>query len=178
VAAQEHETAVVVPVPDVEPVISAWRDQFDSSAAQGMPAHVTALYPFLPADRFGAQALTRLRRLCAERPILKVEFRRAARFPGVLYLEPEPSDGLRQLTLEIAGQWPEAPPYRGAFSEIIPHLTVVHGVAPDVLDMIDAHVLRSLPITTPLVEARLYVFDGERWWMRARLPFHPHSRNG
>jgi 2'-5' RNA ligase superfamily len=95
VAAEEHETAVVVPVPDAEPVVSAWRDQFDSSAAQGMPAHVTALYPFLPAERLETQALTRLRRLCAERPVLKVEFRRTARFPGVLYLEPEPSDGLR-----------------------------------------------------------------------------------
>ena len=28
--------------------------------------------------------------------------------------------------------------YRGAFSEIIPHLTVVHGVAGGVLDIIDA----------------------------------------
>lgn len=178
VPAQEHETAVVVPVPDAEPVVSAWRERAGGSAAQGMPAHVTALYPFLPEDRLGTEALTRLRRLCAGRPILDVEFTRAARFPGVLYLEPEPSDGLRQLTLEIAGRWPEAPPYRGAFSEIIPHLTVVHGVAGGVLDMIEARVLRSLPIATSLVEARLYVFDGERWRVRARLPFQPHPRNG
>jgi len=152
--------------------VSAWRDQFDNSAAQGMPAHVTAPYPFLPADRLGTQALARLRRLCAERPVLRVEFRRAARFPGVLYLEPEPSDGLRQLTLEIAGQWPEAPPHQGTFSEIIPHLTVVHGVAGGVLDMIEPRVLRRHPITTSLVEAPLYVFDGERWRVRARLPFN------
>jgi 2'-5' RNA ligase len=160
-------------VPPAEPVVSAWRDQFDSSAAQGMPAHITALYPFLPEDRLGTEALTRLRRLCARRPVLEVEFKRPARFPGVLYLEPEPSDGLRQLTIEIAGQWPEAPPYRGAFAEIIPHLTLAQGVAAAVLDMIEARVPRSLPIAASLVEAHLYVFDGERWRMRARLPFHP-----
>jgi hypothetical protein len=40
-----------------------------------------------------------------------------------------------------------------------------------VLDRIEARVLRRLPITTSLVEAHLYVFDGERWRVRARLPF-------
>ena len=172
------ETALVIPVPDAEPVVAAWRNRFDSSAAQGMPAHITAVYPFIPADRLGTEALARLGRLCAARPVLEVQFRRTARFPGVLYLESAPSDGLRQLTLEVAGQWPEAPPYRGAFSEIIPHLTVAHGVAPDVLDMVEARVQRSLPISTSLVEARLYVFDGEGWRMRARLPFQPPTRSG
>ena len=89
-AAQEHESAVVVPVPDAEPVVSAWREQADGPAAQGMPAHVAALYPFLPEDRLGTEALTRLRGLCAERPIRDVEFTGPAWFPGVLYLEPEP----------------------------------------------------------------------------------------
>jgi hypothetical protein len=35
-------------VPAAEPVVSTWRERFDGSAAQGMPAHITALYPFLP----------------------------------------------------------------------------------------------------------------------------------
>lgn len=172
------ETAVVVPVPDAEPVVSAWREQFDSSAAQGMPAHVTALYPFLPEDQLTSAALTRLSNLCAERSSPDVAFKRAARFPGVLYLEPEPPDGLRRLTLDIARQWPEAPPYRGAFAEVIPHLTVAHGVPDDVLEMVEAQVLRGLPITTTLVEARLYVFDHKRWRLRGHLPFQSHPQHG
>ena len=84
VPAERGETAIVVPVPDAEPTLSAWRKRFDSSAAQGMPAHVTALYPFLPEDRLLSEALTRLRELCAERHSMKVTFPRAAPFPGVL----------------------------------------------------------------------------------------------
>jgi len=89
----------------------------------------------------------------------------------VLYLDPEPADGLRQLTLAIAERWPQALAYGGAFDEVIPHLTVAHGAADDVLDDIEADVLRGLPVSTRLVEALLYVFDGERWRPRARLPF-------
>ena len=41
-------SAVVVPGPAVESAVSSWRDRLDRSAAQGMPAHITALYPFRP----------------------------------------------------------------------------------------------------------------------------------
>jgi hypothetical protein len=97
--------------------------------------------------------------------------RRTARFPGVLYLDPEPADGLRQLTLAIAGRWPKAPPYGGAFDEVIPHLTVAHSVADGLIDEIDAAVLQGLPISTRLVGACLYVFDGAPWQLRTWLSF-------
>ena len=95
----------------------------------------------------------------------------------MLYLSPEPADGLRQLTLDIAAQWPEAPPYRGAFADVVPHLTVAHGVQDGLLDSVEARVLGGLPITTTLVEARLYAYDGERWGVRARLPFRSDQRD-
>jgi hypothetical protein len=56
----------------------------DGSAAQGMPAHITALSPFLPEGRLTDEVLARLRELCAGLPVLDVEFRRTARFPDVL----------------------------------------------------------------------------------------------
>jgi hypothetical protein len=89
------QVAVVVPVPAAESVVSPWRERFDRSAAQGMPAHITALYPFLDVDLLTEAVVTALRQLCAELPILDVVFRRTARFPGVLYLSPEPADELR-----------------------------------------------------------------------------------
>ena len=148
-----------------------WRARFDGSAAQGMPAHITLLYPFLRDDRLDKEVLARLRDLCAELTVFDVRFRRTARFPGVLYLDPEPAEELRQLTVAIAERWPEAPPYGGMFDAVIPHLTVAHGAGDDVLDDIEAEVLRSLPLRTRLAEACLYVFDGERWQRRVRMPF-------
>ena len=160
-----------MPVPAVEPLVSVWRERFDSSAAEGMPAHITALYPFLSGDRLTDEVRDQLRCLCAQLPVLDVVFRRTGRFPGVLYLDPEPADGLRQLTAAIAERWPDAPPYGGSFQEVIPHLTVAHRAGDGVLADIEADVLRSLPISARLEEAGLYVFDGHRWRRRARLTF-------
>lgn len=151
--------------------MASWRERFDRSAAQGMPAHITALYPFLPEHRLTGDVLARLRELCAEVPVLDVEFRRVGRFPEVLYLDPDPADGLRHLTGAIAEQWPEAPPYGGSFDDVIPHLTVAHGAGTGLLDDIEADVARGLPISTRLSQACLYVFDGALWRPRARLPF-------
>ena len=66
-----------------------------------MPAHVTALYPFLPEHRLTDAVLAQLSELCAGLPILEIVFRRLGRFPDMLYLAPEPAGGLRELTLPI-----------------------------------------------------------------------------
>lgn len=110
--------------------------------------------------------------MCFELPVLDVQFPRTARFSETLYLDPEPADGLRKLTRAIAAQWPETPPCGGAFDEVIPHLTVAHGVGDHVLDHVEAAVRRGLPLSTRLAEARLYVFDGAFWQPRAQLPFN------
>jgi hypothetical protein len=46
VAYDAGESAIIVPVPAVEPLVSQWRQRFDVSARHGVPAHITVLYPF------------------------------------------------------------------------------------------------------------------------------------
>jgi 2'-5' RNA ligase len=171
-----RRTAVVVPVPEAEPVVARWRSRFDASAAAGMPAHVTALFPFVAADDAVVAALSAL---CANLPPLEVEFRRCARFPGVvLYLVPEPADGLRHLIEAIAERWPETPPYEGRFEDIVPHLTVADGVDEEVAGEIEAALRPSLPIRAHLGGACLYEFDGARWQRLAVLPFRGRTAAG
>jgi 2'-5' RNA ligase len=164
-------TAIVVPVPAAEPVVAAWRERFDPSAAEGMPAHITVLYPFLSSERLMGATLARLRNICAEWPTLDVVFTRTRRFPDVLYLEPEPASGLLQLTAAIAEQWPEAPPYGGRYDEVVPHLTVATDADADALREVEVAVTRELPLRAWLVEARVYVYARGRWQQEARLPF-------
>ena len=45
------ESAVLLAVPEAEPLVHEWRAVGDPSAAHGVPAHVTLLYPFLPSDQ-------------------------------------------------------------------------------------------------------------------------------
>jgi hypothetical protein len=47
-SAPASESVVLVPVPEAERVVSPHRAQLDRSAALGVPAHVTVLYPFVP----------------------------------------------------------------------------------------------------------------------------------
>jgi 2'-5' RNA ligase superfamily len=168
---ERRQSAVVVPVPAAEPVVRGWRQRYDASARLGMPAHVTLLYPFLSAERLTAAALARLRGLCAERPAIDSEFIGTGRFPGVLYLAPDPPEPYRELTEAITATWPEAPPYGGAFDSVIPHLTVADGAAESRLAVIERDLARQLPVSAHLSEARLFVFDGTRWRVQARLPF-------
>ena len=44
-------SALVVAVPDAEPVVGHLMLRLDANAVLGVPAHVTVLFPFVPADR-------------------------------------------------------------------------------------------------------------------------------
>jgi 2'-5' RNA ligase len=105
----------------------AWRRQFDSAAAAGVPAHVTIIYPFLPQQDINEEVMGNLRRLIADHPSFIVTFAQCGEFPDVLFLVPDPDDPFRRLTAEMVQRWPEAPPYAGLITDPIPHLTITHG---------------------------------------------------
>ncbi|WP_406425060.1 2'-5' RNA ligase family protein [Streptomyces sp. NBC_01589] len=161
------ETALIVKVPEAEPVVGSWRERFDASVGAGVPAHVSVLYPFLSQDRVGDQVLGVLGELFGSHSAFDLHFRGCGRFPGVLYLAPESDDQFRALTLAVADRWPEAPPYGGQFAEVIPHLTVAHGQEPSVLDAVEADLSSRLPVTTRVSSVQLLVFDGILWRERA-----------
>src|ERR1700754_3018941 len=141
------ETTLVAKIPEAEPLVGRWRPRLDPFAADGVPAHVTILYPFLDHNRLDEVVLSRLGTLIAAHPAFNVEFSGCGRFPGVLYLAPSPSQPFKALTEAVAGQWPEARPYGGRFAEIIPHLTVAHQQEPQLLDHVETELTTKLPLT-------------------------------
>lgn len=163
------QSAILLPVGAAEVAVAPWRRRFDPCAAQGVPAHVTALIPFLPAERLSTSVLSGVGEVCARTPRFEVTLRRFGRFPGVLYLDPEPASPFRELTEALVRAWPELKPYEGRFAEIIPHLTVADGVGAEQSNNIQASVATMLPIRATITEACLYVFDGAVWRLRARL---------
>jgi 2'-5' RNA ligase len=160
---------VVVTVPDAEPAVGEWRLRHTHDAPAGMPPHVTLLFPFVPAERVD-EVEEPLAGLVAVAPAFDLAFRRTARFPEVLYLDPEPAEPFLTLTAAIAAEWPEHAPYEGAFDTVIPHLTVAESRDPAVLDRIAAEVEPHLPVQTRVREASLFVEDDGRWREHTRLP--------
>ena len=119
------ETAVIVPVPDAEPVVAEHRRQLDRAASWGVPAHLTVLYPFLPPSAIDRVALARLGAAVASVAAFECVFNRCDWFgEEVLWLAPEPDTPFRALTGAVWAEFPQHPPYGGAYREVVPHLTV------------------------------------------------------
>ena len=148
--ADQNKSAIVVPIPETEILVRPFRMQFDPSARLGVPAHVTILYPFKSPEQLTADLITFLGDLFQELPSFDASFAEVMQFPDALYLAPEPAGPFRQMTRLIADRFPDTPPYRGAFKEIVPHLTIAQVSDPQQLDKI-AHdfqkaALDKLPI--------------------------------
>jgi 2'-5' RNA ligase len=165
-------TALVVLVPEAEALVKVYRDKYDPSAAEGMPAHITVLYPFKKLDHFGEDVVANLHRLFSQHPCFHFSLGEIHRFPTALYLAPRPETPFQLLTRAVAGQYPETPPYGGAFSAIVPHLTIAQATDAHRLDEIrDAFQRASggkLPIQGYVERVWLMVKDG-RW--RPQLAF-------
>jgi 2'-5' RNA ligase len=167
--ATEPASAIVARVP-VPRMLEQARRRWDWAAGVGVPAHVTILFPFLPVRRLGPGDRRELAAIAATEEPFVVRFRRIGRFPGVVYLAPEPSAPFTRLTAAVGARYPDFPPYGGAFDEVIPHLTVAESAeAP--LDDIAAEARGTLPFERRVSALEVIVEGGDgRWHTRWRLP--------
>jgi hypothetical protein len=165
------ESALVVLVPEAEAVAKPFRDRYDPSAAAGMPAHITLLYPFKAPDDVDGLTLGKLRDCFARLQPIAFSLRTIKRFPDVLYLAPEPGEPFRQLTLSIWNLFPETPPYGGKWPDIIPHLSVAQLADEAQLTAIEHDFAKAsqdkLPIRATASKIALMDTRSGRWELRA-----------
>ncbi|WP_060886173.1 2'-5' RNA ligase family protein [Streptomyces caniscabiei] len=164
---QTGRSGLIVRVPEAEPAVRAWRDRLDPSARAGVPAHVTVLFPFLDESRIDNDACAALGEVIGRHRSFETRFEHCGRFPGILYLVPEPDIPFRRLTEAIADRWPEAPPFGGQFDDVVPHLTIAQGQDDAVLEEAEADLRSRLPVTARVSSVDLLVHDGTRWQQRA-----------
>ena len=127
VALEEYESALLLRCPAAEGAVAAQRARLDWAAAVGVPAHVTVLYPFRPAGLLTATEHLRLTRLFAGLPAFSLTGARTAWFGSeVVYVELVEEDVVRSLVDAATTAFPEHPPYGGAFTDVVPHLTIGH----------------------------------------------------
>jgi 2'-5' RNA ligase len=162
--------ALVVPF-TVPPALARVRQRWVYAALTGAGPHVTILFPFLPCAELGPAVRAELAAIARIVPAFEVRFERVRRFPGLVWVEPEPAEPFATLTAAIARRWPDHPPYGGAFETVIPHLTVVESevaALPEIEDL----ARRSTPFSRRAQRLELWCQDGAgRWRTRWRLPF-------
>jgi hypothetical protein len=166
------ESALVVLVPEAEALVKPFRDRYDPSAALGVPAHITLLYPFRPPDEVGGGVLDELRRGFARFAPFRFALAQIRRFPAeVLYLAPEPDEPFRRLTLAIWDWYPETPPYVGKWPDVVPHLSVASLADEQQLDRIADEFAQAsrgiLPIRAAATDVALMDNRSGRWQVRA-----------
>ncbi len=88
-------------------------------------------------------------------PPFTLTFQQVRRFPGVLFLSPEPEEMVRRLTQRLVQAFPETPPYGGQVgSDPTPHLTVARAETEEDLNRLQAEILVRLQ---PLFPVRIPV---------------------
>jgi 2'-5' RNA ligase len=117
-----RRTALIVAVPEAEPLVGALRLAHDPSAALGAPAHITILFPFAPPESVDEEAVGAL--IGAHKAFDYLLTGMAVFADGATYLTPVPAEAFSELTDAVRKRWPEYPPYEGAIETVIPHLTV------------------------------------------------------
>ena len=158
-----NESAIIVPIPEVEPIVGPIRLKYDGAARLGVPAHITLLYPFRRPQDIDGEIKT-LRDFCASIEAFPFSFTEVRRFPSAAYLHPDKSETFAQITRMLVKMWPECKPYGGVFSDIIPHLTVADRVDLETLSAVEVSLRSHLPVECVATEVLLLTSDDSGMW--------------
>jgi 2'-5' RNA ligase superfamily len=116
-------TGVVVPVDAARELVAPWQHLLPA-AGRSLPPHVTALWPFLPVTALDGAAEQRLEELLSGAQPFAFALARVATLADATVLVPEPAEPFAALTRLLWDEWPEYPPFGGAFDDIAPHVVV------------------------------------------------------
>ena len=148
------------------------------SAADGMPPHITLLWPWVGAP-VPPGTIDRVRAATTGLAPFVLRLGEVGRFPGVVYLAPEPRRLVDDVIARLAAAFPDTPPYGGRFGDApMPHLTVGTSDDERQLDLIEHEVRARLVRPLTLEVDRLSISEeglgpGGRWAIRAEVLLDP-----
>ena len=164
---QPGETALVIVV-ELPGALETLRHRGIANAADGVPAHITLLFPFADAALID-DLLPSIATIVDRHAAVELHLDRGRRWPGVLYASVEPAAPLRALQGDLASAFPSLPLYGGAF-DFEPHVSIVEGDAADVPDALDDPAWSCLPVTFTARRVDLIGRRGNRWSTWHRFP--------
>jgi hypothetical protein len=162
-------SGLIVPFAAARDLVAPWLDLIPQASRQ-LPPHVSALQPFVPADALDAALERELEKLLAGYPAFEVALTRVGTFADVVFLAPVPAGPFAELTQLLWREWPECPPFGGAYDEVAPHLPVALDPTPTQRREIEAALTPRLPLAMR-ADAVLLVEEDAAGVLRERRRF-------
>lgn len=163
------DTALIIRV-ELPAALAALRLRNDANAADGIPAHVTLLYPFAAPASIDDGVLGVVADIVAGHAAWSIVLGERRRWPDTLYASVEPEAPVRALQADLAAAFPTLPLYGGSYP-FTPHVTISEG--PGALDpAVSADpAWGDLPFAweADAVELIVHGEDG-RWHVARRFP--------
>ena len=155
----------MVVVAEAEPAVAQLRRQLDPVARLGIPAHVTVLFPFIPASEIQGAVMVRLAALFRAVPAFTHNFVRTAWFGDeVLWLGSDAAQVFRSLTQLVWTAFPAYPPFEGQFDDVVPHLTIADHAPRGEMQAAERTAQRHLPISANTRAVTLMVEQPSGRW--------------
>jgi 2'-5' RNA ligase len=143
-----EKSALIIPVPEAESLVRAWRERLDPACSRGIPAHITVLFPFAHPTHLDDEVFQSLGAHFSKVKSFDFGLTSLAWFDDrVVYLEPNPDTVFRNMTRELLTKFPQYLPYGGKYNEPTPHLTVGDGAPIELLEEAADDISLRLPIT-------------------------------
>lgn len=156
-------------LPAAEPALAAARRVDPALVRPGLPAHVTALYPFLPDDSVTDEVLAAVRALAAGFAPSDVSLAELVVTPGFVALA---APALQSVADAVCARWPEVLPYGGRFGpRPVAHLTVAMGGPETALGRVADEVRPLLPLVDRAKALQLVALTDRGWEPRLTAPF-------
>jgi 2'-5' RNA ligase len=163
------KSGLIIEVPEAEPAVSELRWRMDGNARLGIPAHITVLFPFMPAASIDDAVLRRLAGVFTAARAFEHRLVRTNWFDeDVLWLAPEDEVPFRALTESVHREFPDYPPFGGLYDDVVPHLTIADRCPLEQMRSAEHLVEKHLPISCIATAVSLVVQrDASGEWTRA-----------
>lgn len=171
------QSALVIRLLQIGEIVERYRRNHTTDGAEGMPPHVTLLYPFLTAEEYTPRAEARLADVSATFRPFSLHVGGIRRFPGVLYLEVSPREPILHLIERLVEVFPACLPYGGTIPlrDLVPHVTLAVDPADDRLaDIARAFARETARVTferMPVEAVSMAVKASGRWRQLCSFPF-------
>lgn len=170
----EVETGLIIPVPACEDFIREHRMHNAAVSPEGVPAHLTLLYPFLSPGRCD-EAHDDVEAFFAAVEPFEFELTEVGWFDErVVFLAPSDPAPFVELTEQLIGRWTQCIPYGGRHAgKHVPHLTLgIEGTPEEMASLAEA-AEELLPIRCTAEQAWLMIGTPRpaEWDVKRRFAF-------